>query len=844
MDDAIDKNIGNVKPLAIVDEMRASFLDYAMSVIVSRALPDVRDGLKPVQRRILMTTHDLGLTAKAKHRKSAKITGDVVGNYHPHGDMNVYPAMVRLAQDFSLRYPLIDGQGNFGSIDGDEPAAMRYTEARMTSLAELMLRDIEKETVPFVDNYDNTRKEPRVLPAALPQLLLNGTLGIAVGMASNMPPHNMKEVIDATVAQIDNPEIEMAEIMKFIKGPDFPTAAEIYGVEGIREAYATGRGRVDIRGKAEIVENSKGKNTIIITEIPFQVNKAELVLKIADLVRAKKLDGISDIRDESDREGLRVVIELKKTAYPKKVLNRLFSMTQLQSAFHMNMVALVDGIEPRTLSLKEIIGYFIAHREVVVTKRSEYDLARAKERAHILEGLIKALDNIDEVVAIIRKSKTRNEAADNLMKRFKFSSEQANAILDMRLATLVGLEKDRLEDELKEKKKLIDYLENILANKSELMNVIKEELLHIKENYGDERKTKIFNQGLDGFQAEDLIPSEDVLISITKTNYIKRVTLDEYKAQGRGGKGVIGMTTKEEDTVAFTRIANTHDVILFFTDKGRIFKTKVYEVPAASRQAKGNAIVNVIQLAPEEQVTAVITLNKKVFDKSGYYLIMGTEDGTIKKTEISQYKNVRSTGIRAINLREGDKLRWVAPSSGKDFIVEVTKRGQAIIYPETDVRPMGRSASGVRGIRVRENDGVVSMNVIKATDNYKEADLLVILEKGFGKRTQIGNFPIQKRGGVGIKAANVTGRTGKVVEARTVTNIEGEIVITSTKGHVIKTRLKEIKRLGRVTQGVTVMKLNKDDKVVSVAVVRANMEPVKAALEPSLEIPVKDNKDD
>ncbi len=826
MNEKADKNIGNVKPHAIVDEMRKSFLDYAMSVIVARALPDVRDGLKPVQRRILATTNDLGLTAKSKHRKSAKITGDVVGNYHPHGDMNVYPAMVRLAQDFSLRYPLIDGQGNFGSIDGDMPAAMRYTEARMTSLAELMLKDIDKETVPYVDNYDNTRKEPQVLPAALPQLLLNGTLGIAVGMASNMAPHNMNEVVDATIAQIDNPEIELEGLMEHIKGPDFPTAAEIYGVEGIRQAYSTGRGRVDIRGKAEIIEDKSGKSTIIITEVPYQVNKAELVLKIADLVRAKKIDGISDIRDESDREGLRVVIELKKTAYPKKVLNGLYSMTQLQTAFHINMVALVDGIEPRTLSLKEIIGYFIEHRVVVVTKRTEYDLSKAKERAHILEGLLKALDNIDEVVEIIRKSKTRDDAHQNLIKRFKFSSEQTDSILDMRLATLVGLEKSRLEDELKEKIKLITYLENILANKAELMKVIKDELLEIKEKYGDERRTKIFNQGLDGFIAEDLIPSEDVLISITKTNYIKRVSPKEYRSQGRGGKGVIGMSTKEEDTVQFTRIANTHDVVLFFTDKGRIFKTKVYEIPPASRQAKGSAIVNVIQLAPQEQVTAVITLNKKSFAKQGAYLIMGTVNGTIKKTEIGLYSNVRSTGIKAINLREGDKLKWVSPSSGDDMITEVTKKGQAITFKERDVRPMGRSASGVRGIRLRENDEVVSMNVINSGDDYKTADLLVILEKGFGKRTLVSKFPIQKRGGVGIKAANVTSRTGVVVEARIVTDIEGEIVITSLNGQVIKIKMKSIKRLGRVTQGVTVMKLNKDDKIASVAVVKATLKKI------------------
>lgn len=818
--------IGRVEQREVVDEMRTSYLDYAMSVIVARALPDVRDGLKPVQRRILVTTHDLGLTAKAKHRKSAKIAGDVSGNYHPHGESNVYPAMVRLAQDFSMRYPLIDGQGNFGSIDGDEAAAMRYTEARMTSFAELMLADIEKETVPYVDNYDNTRQEPSVLPAALPQLLLNGTLGIAVGMASNIPPHNIGEVIDGVTATIDNPDIELDGLMEYVKGPDFPTGAHIYGIEGIKQAYATGRGRVDIRGVAEIEEN-QGRSRIVITEIPYQVNKSELVLKVAELVRTKKLEGISDIRDESDRTGLRVVIELKRSAYPKKVLNRLYSLTTLQTAFHINTVALVDGIEPRTLSLKEIIQHFIDHRVVVVTKRSEYDLARAQERAHLLEGLIKALDHIDEVVAIIRASKTREEAHKKLVAKFSFSNEQTVAILDMRLATLVGLEHDRLAAELKEKQAMISYLQSILADKVKLMAVIKGELVTIKEKYTDKRRTKIFKQGLGSFTAEDLIPNESVLVTLTKTNYIKRVPVTEYKSQGRGGKGVLGMSTKEQDSVWYTKIANTHDDILFFTDQGRIFKTKVYELPTANRQAKGNAIANVIQIAPGETVTAVIAVEKGIWSEESKYLSMGTLLGTVKKTAVSQYKNVRSTGIKAISLKNDDQLRWVNITSSEDLVMQVTIRGQAIVYQEADVRPMGRSAAGVRGIRLRERDEVVSTTVIQSAVK-DQSELLIVTGNGFGKRTEVKQFPLQKRGGVGIKAANVTGRTGPVVSAQVVTDEKSSVVITSERGQVIKTMLKQVKKLGRVTQGVVVMRLKKDDKVASVAI----MEPEEAVIEP------------
>lgn len=812
---------GKVMPHEIVDEMRRSYLDYAMSVIVARALPDVRDGLKPVQRRILVSLKDLSLSPGAKHRKSAKIAGDVSGNYHPHGESNVYPAMVRLAQEFSLRYPLVDGQGNFGSIDGDEAAAMRYTEARMTHIAQLLLADIEKDTVDFNDNYDNTRQEPAVLPAAIPQLLLNGTVGIAVGMASNIPPHNLSEVIDATVRVIDKPEVELEELMKLVPGPDFPTAAHIFGQNGIKQAYATGRGRIVIRGVAEIVEGKAGKQSIVITEIPYQVNKAELVLRVADLVREKKLDGISDIRDESDRHGIRVVIELKKGSYPKKILNRLFTLTPLQTAFHVNMVALVDGIEPRTLALKEVLEQFVAHRVVVVTRRSQYDLARAQERAHILEGLLIALDAIDEVVATIRQSKTRDEAHKKLCIKFSLSEAQANAILDMRLATLVGLERDRLQTELDEKRKLIAYLEEILADPAKLRGVIKKELLEIKKSHGDERRTKIFPQELGGFTAEDLIPNEEVLVTLTKTNYVKRVPLKEYHSQGRGGKGVVGMTTKEEDEVNFTSAAQTHDDVLFFTDKGRLFKTKVYELPSTSRQAKGSAIANVIQIAPDERVTAMLAVPSSIWSNKDQYLIMGTERGVVKKTLLQLYQNVRASGIRAINLGESDYLRWVSVSSGKDTVVEITAQGQSITYSEEDIRPMGRTAAGVRGIKLRDSDQVIAMITTKENpEEDTKHELLVVTERGFGKRTPLNQYNLQRRGGVGIKASDVTARTGKIIDAHILDDLKAQAVLTSRNGQVIKLALKQIKKLGRVTQGVTLMRFRKgEDAVASVALV-------------------------
>ena len=816
----VDPNVGEVKPQEITEEMRRSYLDYAMSVIVSRALPDVRDGLKPVQRRILVTLKELGLSPNAKHRKSAKIAGDVSGNYHPHGELNIYPAMVRLAQPFSMRYPLVDGQGNFGSIDGDEAAAMRYTEARMTHVSDLLLTDIEKETVDYAPNYDNTRTEPVVLPAAVPHLLLNGTVGIAVGMASNIPPHNLGEIVDATVAVIDKPTIELDELIKLVPGPDFPTAAQIYGQNGIREAYATGRGRVVIRGVAEIIEGKNGKQTIIISELPYQVNKAELVLKIADLVRDKKLEGISDIRDESDRQGIRVVIEMKKGAYPKKILNRLFTLTPLQTAFHINMVALVDGIEPRTLSLKEVLEHFVDHRIQVVTRRSKYDLQRALDRAHILEGLLTALDSIDDVVDTIRKSKTRDEAHAKLMVKFKLTDVQANAILDMRLATLVGLERDRLQGELDEKRKLIAYLQEILADESKLRGVIKKELLEVKKAYGDQRRTIIFPQEIGSFSAEDLIPNEKVLVTLTKTNYVKRVPIQEYHSQGRGGKGVVGMSTKAEDEVQFTCATETHDDILFFTDRGRLFKTKVYELPATTRQAKGSAIANVIQIAPDEKVTAVLTAPSSMWKDASSYLLMGTEKGVVKKTLVKLYQNVRATGIRAINLLDGDNLRWVSISSGDDTVVTITVQGQSIAFSEKDIRPMGRTASGVRGIKLRDTDRVVAMITTAGNpEDDNEHELLVVTEKGFGKRTPLNLYNLQKRGGVGIKASDVTKRTGPIIDAQIVADLKAQVVLTSRSGQVIKLPLKQVKKLGRVTQGVTLMRFKQEDSVASVAVV-------------------------
>lgn len=817
-----DPTIGRVESKDIVKEMQTSYMDYAMSVIVARALPDVRDGMKPIHRRILFAMNELGLRHNTKYRKSATIVGEVMGKYHPHGDAAIYQSMVRMAQPFSMQQMLVDGQGNFGSIDGDSAAAMRYTEARMTKLAEAMLIDIDKETVPFVENYDNSLKEPNVLPTRVPNLLLNGSIGIAVGMATNIPPHNLSELCDGVITLIDNPEAGVEELMEHVTGPDFPTGADLYAGTGIKDAYTTGRGKFTIRAIAEI-EERKGGFRIIVSQLPYQVNKAELVGKIADLVKDKKIDGITDIRDESNREGIRVVIELRANSYPKKVLNRLYELTPLQTTYHVNLLALVNEIEPQILSLPEVLKEFIKHRQVVVRRRAEYDLARAKDRAHILEGLLIALDAIDEVVALIRASKNRDIAREGLIKRFKLSEIQANAILDMRLSALVGLERQRLQDEYDEKMRLIAHLEDLLAHEGKILALIREETLEIKDQFGIPRRTRIIQSDIKGFTTEDLIPNEEVLISVTKTNYIKRLQRGTFRSQARGGKGVIGMGTKDEDEVAYFLTAMTHDSIYFFTDKGKLYKTRVYEIPNSSRQSKGLSIVNLIQIGHDEKVTAILTLPHEKESSDGYF-IMGTVDGTIKKTEIKAYANVRKNGIIAINLSEGNRLSWVRPSSGDDIVMMITGKAQAILFKETDVRSTGRSASGVRGVKLRPDDHVVAMEVLSG-EQLKTDTVLVVFENGFGKRTALTHFDIQNRGGMGIKAAAVTARVGSVVFAA-ITNVKEayELMLVSSKGTIIKTPLSSVKLLGRVTQGVTLMRLGKGDKVASAALLNEKEE--------------------
>ncbi len=808
------QEIGYIKPQRIVEEIESSYLDYAMSVIIARALPDVRDGLKPVQRRILYAMHSLGLTSGAKFRKSATVVGETLGKYHPHGDVAVYDSMVHLAQDFKLRYPLIQGQGNFGSIDNDPPAAQRYTEAKLSRIAEEILTDIEKETVRFQPNYDGTHKEPKVLPAKLPNLLVNGTMGIAVGMATNIPPHNLGEVIDGLVYLIGRPDASTEDLTKFIKGPDFPTGGSIFNREDILQAYATGKGSIVMRAKSTIEESGKGMTRIVITEIPYQVNKAMLLERIADCVKTKKLEGIKDIVDESDREGIRIVIKLKKDAYPKKVLNQLYKLTDLQRSFHVNMVALVDGIQPQVLSLKEICEKFIEHREKIVTRRLKYDLKKALERAHILEGLKKALDHINQVVATIKKSRTREIAHRDLIKKFRLTGKQATAILEMKLQTLAGLERKKIEDELK--KKLIKELKDILGKRRKILGVVKKELLELKRKYGDERRTHIFEQRVDEFTQEDLIPEEDVIITLTEGGYIKRLAPSTYHLQSRGGKGVIGMTTKEEDRVEHFLVATTYCDLLFFTNQGKVYKMKAYEIPASSRQAKGQAIVNFINIAQDEKVTSIIPVRKY---KKGNFLMMVTKNGIIKKTRISDFANVRASGLIAIRLREKDTLEWVHISSGRDNIILTTKKGQAIHFRETDIRPMGRTASGVRGIRLSSQDEIVGMDVItKELGKPSELQLLVIMEKGYGKRTDLKDYKVQRRGGKGIKTAKVTSKTGNIIGAEVINKErarDGDLIIASDRGQVIRIPIKQVSEISRATQGVRVMRLERGDKVAS-----------------------------
>ncbi|MDB5178892.1 MAG: gyrA [Patescibacteria group bacterium] len=808
----VKTEIGSVKLQTLENEMETSYLAYAMSVIVARALPDVRDGLKPVHRRILYVMNNLGLRHTAKYRKSAAVVGEVMGNYHPHGDSAIYDSMVRMAQDFSMRYPLVDGQGNFGSMDGDSAAAMRYTEARMEHIAEEMLYDIEKDTVDFVPNYDGTKKQPSVLPAKLPNLLLNGQMGIAVGMATNIPPHNLSELVDAIVEIIDNPEVTLDDLLKHVKGPDFPTGGIIFGNDSIRQAYGTGKGSVVVRARAEIVETKKGHEQIVITEIPYTVNRATMVEKIADLVKDKRVIGIADLRDESNRHGTRIVIDLKKDSYPKKVLNQLYKMTPMQTSFHLNMLALVDnGRQPRVLSLEMMLREYLKHRQQVVRRRTEFELRKAKDRAHVLEGLKIALDHIDAVIKTIRASQTTDEARTNLMKQFGLSEIQARAILAMQLRSLAGLERQKIEDELAELKKLIAELEKILASESEILRVIREELEELKAKFGDERRTQIVGSELGKFSEEELVPNEQVIVTLTTGNYIKRIPANTYKSQGRGGKGIMGMTTKEEDVVEHLVLTQNHDFMLFFTNKGRVFRLKVYEIPAASRTAKGQPVVNLLQLGQGEKVTSLVTFDAKG-DQS--YLFMTTKLGTVKKTALSDYANVRANGLISIKLDAGDELKWVKLTGGKDEIIISTALAQAIRFKESEARPMGRATRGVRGIRLRAGDEVVGMDVVRPG-----TELLVVMENGYGKRTKVDQFSTHARGGVGIKAGVVTGKTGKTVDVRAIADARDEVVVVSTQGQVIRMALANISLIGRATQGVRVMRMAEGDKVASVALV-------------------------
>lgn len=861
-------DIGKISPTEITSELSKSYLDYAMSVIVARALPDVRDGLKPVHRRILYAMHLMGLHyTGSPTTKSAKVVGEVLGKYHPHGDMAVYDAMVRLAQTFSMRYPLVHGQGNFGSVDGDSAAAMRYTEVKLAAISDYVLQDIEKDTVNFSDNFDATLKEPIFLPAMLPNLLLMGSEGIAVGMATKIPPHNLTEVIDAVISMIAkgkvitetaeqekqtdfvikkinlisageekalteeevNPtavsfesEITLDELTDIVPGPDFPTGGAIYDAASLKEVYSTGRGKITVRGIAEIEEGGKGKSQIVITEIPYQVNKAEMVAKIAELVKDKRLVGIADLRDESDKDGMRVVVELKRDAKPKSVLNNLFKYTRLQTTFPANFVALVEGT-PHTLNIKQILSEYVKHRQKVVIRRTIFELTEAKKRAHILEGLKIALDNLDAVIKTIRESRTQEDAKKNLIERFKFSAIQATAILDMQLRRLAALEREKIEKEYAEIKKLIDELTAILRDTQKVLNIIVKELNEIKDKYGDGRRTKIYKSAIGEFSEEDLVAQEETLITVTKTGYIKRLSALSYKAQRRGGKGVIGMTTKEEDEIEHLLSATTHDTILFFTNKGRVFGTKAWEIPESSRQAKGQALVNFLNLEQGEEIKSILPLSKKDDAKN---LVMATKAGIIKKTAMSEFENLRSSGLIAIKLRSDDSLISVKKSFGESHVMLLTQHGKSIRFPEANVRPMGRATTGVTGIKMDGGDELIGMEIFPGkevipADKRKKffRDILTISEKGLGKRTKVELFPVQKRSGKGLKAVVVSAKTGSLKNAAMVTQDFDQVLITSRMGQVIKLPLKNIPQLGRVTQGVILMRFaDKSDSVAAVAV--------------------------
>jgi len=799
--------------VSISDKMEDSYLQYAMSVIVSRALPDVRDGLKPVHRRILFAMNSLGLRSGGKFRKSATVVGEVLGKYHPHGDTAVYDSMVRMAQDFSLRYQLVHGQGNFGSVDGDNAAAMRYTEAKMRKVAEEMLSDIEKKTVDFRDNYDGSIQEPVVLPAKVPQLLLNGTMGIAVAMATSIPPHNLNEVCGAVLEMCDNPDIDIDGIMQHIKGPDFPTHGIIYDTEAIKTMYATGRGGIKMRARAEIVEFKKGRMAIIVTEIPYQVNKANLVTKIAELHRDKKVDGISDLRDESNREGMRIVIELKKDAYPKKVLSQLYKQTQMQSSFNMNMIALVDGIQPRLLNIKQVLEYFIKHRKEVVTRRTEFELKKAEARAHILEGLKIALDHIDEVIATIRASETKEIAAVELIKKFKLSEIQAKAILEMRLQTLAGLERKKIEDELAELMVLIAELKAILGDPQRILGIIKEETQAMIDKFGDERRTEIVPTGLGKISSLDTVPNHPMILTLTEENYIKRMPVNTFTAQNRGGKGKKGLSTKDEDQIKLVKYAKNHDDLMFFSNKGKVYQLKMFELPQASRTAKGQAIVNLLPLEKGERITSVLVAPHGS-DKAKF-LIMGTINGTVKKTAFEEFKRVRRNGLIAIKLRDEDSLEWVKEVDEGSQVVMVAKNGKSIRFDEADIRSTGRSSMGVRGMRLKPEDTVVEMDVVKDP----EAVLLVVMENGLGKATKITSYRQQNRGGTGVFTAKITKKTGSIVGAKVLTSgMQSDLLMLSKNGLAIRMAVNKIPTIGRATQGVYIMRMkDKTDKVVSIS---------------------------
>ncbi len=812
-------DIGEVKPREITEEMSDSYIDYAMSVIVSRALPDVRDGLKPVHRRILYVMHEMGLRSGGKFKKSANVVGEVLGKYHPHGDTSVYDAMVRMAQDFSLRYPLVNGQGNFGSMDGDSPAAYRYTEAKMNKLSEEMLEGVHKETVDWAPNYDGSKEEPKVLPASFPQLLANGSVGIAVGMATSIPPHNLIEIINAAVHLIDNSKATTEDIVKFIKGPDFPTGGAIFNKKDILQAYATGKGPIVARGSAEVVEGEEKKKSdlqIIVSEIPFQVNKANLLENIANLVKNKKIEGIKDIRDESDKDGVRVVIDLKNDAFPQKILNKLWKLTDLQKTFHMNMIALVDGIQPQVLSLKSVLELYLDHHKEIVERRSRYELKKAEERAHILEGLSKALDQIDKVIETIKKSKTKEEAHLNLMKKFSLSDIQSRAILDMRLQTLAGLERKKINDELKEKKDLIKKLKDLLGSDKKLWGVVKKELEEIKDNYGDERRTTVYSQPVGDINEEDLVPEEEVIITLSRSGFIRRLAPSSWQAQRRGGQGKKGAKLSEEDMVEHLIVASTHDDILFFTSSGKVFKTKAYNIPSASRTAKGRALVNFLNISSKETITAIIPLKENTKEEKNKFLVMATRGGIIKKTSLDKFKNVRSGGLIAIGLKKEDELGWVRPSGGGDEIVLVSKKGQAIKFSEKDVRAMGRSASGVKGMKLKKDDEVVGMDVVSGDSKSNNSKLLVVTVKGYGKKTKLKSYKKQKRGGVGVKTIKITDKNGEIAGARVLAEDEEDLITVSRKGQVIRVSLGEVSNLGRTTQGVRIMKLKEGDKLTSI----------------------------